>query len=385
MGSISYWTPEEQERLFDLVRQGLSYEEISQQLGRSLESCRLKAQRHGIGRKAVAMNRHIPPVQHAPRPDTSAGEIEMLRAENSALKLQRQEKVKTAEPIMGHRYAIEKYTDPESAADKWRRAEEENAHRIEIAKQKRDFTVTFDDDWVMIVVMSDLHIAPGTPVDMKRMRLDAELIRKTDRCYCVIGGDVIDNHIKHRSAVMAARSQPNDQWQHFEYLFDIMGPKVTCAVAGNHDLWSDQIGGVDVLGRIMQNHQNTGYSNNEARIVMKVGSQSYNFAIRHQYRMNSSFNQTHAVKQWLRLGEEDFDIGVIGHHHEAAIENFAYKGQMRWAARPGAYQITSSYSAQYGWNDALPTCPTFVLNGRTRKIFGFPDIRDALEFRGLPQ
>lgn len=377
---MAKWTQEEDCQLMTILGQGLHYRVAASEVGRSEKACELRARVLGCTMQQLTKERNG--TAQAARTD----EAERLRAENSALKFkieEHQSQKKIDNGIRGEGYSIDKYNDPETPEQKWRKAEEENSHRIEIAKQKRDFTVTFDDDWVMIAVMSDLHIAPGTPVDMRRMREDAELIRKTDRCFAVLGGDVVDNHIKHRSAVMAARSQPNDQWQHFEYLFEIMAPKVTCAVAGNHDLWSDQIGGVDVLGRILSNHQNTGYSNNEARVVMKVGGQSYDFAIRHQYRMNSSFNQTHAVKQWLRNGEQDFDIGIIGHHHEAAIENFAYKGLMRWAARPGAYQITSSYSAQYGWNDAVPTCPTFVLRGDCRKIYGFPDIRDALEFRGM--
>lgn len=373
------WRPEEDAKLRDMLAGGAEYSAVAEALGRSKKSCYARAFAIGIKKReinaqisqAVASSYAVP-----------VDETEKLKAENAALRFKVEEQVKVQRvPSTG--YSIDKYVDPETAAEKWKKAEEENSHRIEISKQKRDFTVNFDDEWVMIAVMSDLHIAPGTPVDMRRMREDAELIRKTDRCFAVIGGDVVDNHIKHRSAVMAARSQPSDQWEHFEYLFEIMAPKVCCAVAGNHDLWTDQIGGIDVLGRILANHQNTGYSNNEARIVMKVGTQAYDFAVRHQYRMNSSFNQTHAVKQWLRLGEQDFDIGIVGHHHEAAIENFMYKGEMRWAARPGAYQITSSYSAQYGWNDAVPTCPTFVLRGDQRKIYGFPDIRDAIEFRSM--
>ncbi len=368
---MAAWTPEEDEQLRIILGQGMNYQVAAEELGRTYNSCRERSRllRINPGKSASTPVRSAIPVD----------EKEKLLAENAALRLQLAET--QSEKNTG--YSIDKYNDPETPEEKWKRAEEENSHRIEIAKQKRDFTVNFDDDWVIVVAMSDLHIAPGTPVDMRRMREDAELIRKTDRCFCVCGGDVIDNHIKHRSAVMAARSQPNDQWQHFEYLLEIMAPKLVCVVAGNHDLWSDQIGGVDVLGRILQNHKQTGYSNNEARIEMRVGSQKYDLAMRHQYRMNSSFNQTHAVKQWLRNGEQDFDIGIVGHHHEAAIENFIYKGSMRWAARPGAYQITSSYSAQYGWNDAIPTCPAFVLNGNQRKIYGFPDLRDALEFRGL--
>ncbi len=377
------WKTEEDNILREMLSRGCDFASIGRETGRSAKGCAHRAASLGIRRNTSA------PVQSAGKLlidgevlwSSEKEEIERLRAENSALKLNLQGPVKSGFTVEGTGYTIDKYVDPETPAEKWRKAEEENIHRIEIAKKKRQFRINFQEtDYVMLVAMSDLHIAPGTPVDMRRMREDAELIRDTPRCYVMLGGDMVDNHIKHRAAVMAARSQPSDQYQHFEHLLSILSPKVTAAVAGNHDLWSNQIGGYDVLGRIMSEHRNVGYSGDEARIVYRVGGHEYRFGMRHQYRLNSSFNQTHAVKQWLRNGEEDFDVGIICHHHEVALEAFMYKGQMRWACRPGAYQITSQYSAQYGWNDAVPSCPTFVLRGDNRKIYGFPDVRDAVDY-----
>lgn len=320
-----------------------------------------------------------------------AQENELLKTELAAMR-QRAQPLPQAAGIQtvrqGDGYTVESHQDTESAEVRWRRAEEDNARRIENALKGKKFKVNFEDDWVMIAFMSDLHIAPGTPVDLRRMREDAELIRDTPRCFAMLAGDMVDNHIKHRAAVLAARSQPGDQWAHFEHLLEIIYPKVVAAVAGNHDLWTDQIAGVDMLQRIFQagrgvrgNMVSTiAYSKYQAYIDLAVGRQMYKLGMIHQFRMNSSYNQTHAVKQWLRMGEESFDVGVIGHNHEAALEAFVHKNQVCWACRPGSYQITSSYSAQYGWNNALPTCPTFVFRGDMRSIIGFVDLREAVQF-----
>ena len=138
------------------------------------------------------------------------------------------------------------------------------------------------------------------------------------------GGDQIDNHIKHKSAIMAARSQPGDQYRLLEYYLSILGTRCLLMVSGNHENWSNQFAGVDVL-KTLAKQQQIFYAPDEAWLEVEIGEQRYTVAMRHQYRMNSSFNQTHSVKQWLRHGEREFDIGCIGHHHEAAIEQTLYR------------------------------------------------------------
>lgn len=140
--------------------------------------------------------------------------------------------------------------------------------------------------------------------------------------------------------------------------------------------WTNQYAGVDMVSKLARANKFC-YAPFEARMNVKHGAVDYKIALRHQYRLNSSFNQNHAVKQWQRLGDEEFDIGCIGHHHEACIEMFMYRAKECWGCRPGAYQITSAYAAQYGYNDAVPTCPSFLLFPDTRKIIGLPNVHDV--------
>lgn len=269
------------------------------------------------------------------------------------------------------------WDDSVDLVELWNKAEQDSAKRIEKARKHSRFHVSLPSDRVScITFMSDQHIAPGTPCDFKRMREDAELVAATRDVYAILGGDCIDGHIKHLAAVISARSTPGDQWQLFEYYLGIFKEKVLAAVSGNHDSWIPQYTGVDALSWMCKNHR-IAYSIDEARIDVSCGSQKYKVAMRHQYRLNSSFNQTHSVKQWLRLGEDEFDIGCIGHHHEAAVEQTIYRGKMVWGCRPGAYQITSAYSAQYGWNMSIPTCPSFLVFPDKRHIIGLADVRDV--------
>jgi hypothetical protein len=290
----------------------------------------------------------------------------------------------TPQDVAEMRAAAERSDDWEEPIEAvWRREEDRSARAIRRAQQAATFRWTAPGKTLMLAFLSDLHIGPGTPCDFKRMREDAELIRDTPGCYCVLAGDQVDNHIKHKSAMLAARSQPEDQYRLFEYWLGILGSKCLVVTSGNHDDWTNHIAGVDVLGRIVR-EKRVFYSPDEAWLEIQVGSQHYVVGVRHQYRFGSSFNQTHTVKQWLRLGPREFDVGVIGHHHEAAIEQVIYRDRFRWVCRPGSYQITSGYTRQFGFNHAIPTCPTFIFYGDEHSIDGWKSVRSmAKSYRAI--
>lgn len=267
------------------------------------------------------------------------------------------------------------YQPPETSG-RWEQIAEENAEKIRRVQQQGRISVSFSHGLVGLVAVSDQHIAPGTACDMRRMKADAELIRDTPGLYCVLGGDGVDNHIKHRSAVLHGKAIET-QWELYEEYLAILGPKVLAVISGNHDHWTQQFAGVDMVARLAKNGS-VCYAPHEAFLTVRVGPQTYRVAIRHQYRFNSATNQTNAVKRWWDMGPEEWDIGILCHHHESALEPFVRHGKTRWAARPGSYQVTSDHSRQYGFNDTRPTCPTFILFPDRNHVIGFPDVSDAV-------
>lgn len=256
----------------------------------------------------------------------------------------------------------------------WQREEERSARAIRKAREASTFRWTAPGKHLLLSILSDLHIGAAY-TDYKRLREDAELIRDTPGCFCVLVGDAVDNHIKIRSAVLAQEMVPDKQYHLFEYWLQIVGDKILVVTSGNHDDWTVSHAGVDVLGRIVRSKR-VFYAPNEAWMELSVGAQKYVVAVRHQYHMNSKYNVTHAVKQWLRFGMREFDVGVVGHHHEAAIEQTVYRGRHRVVARPGSYQITSGYAEEKGWNHSLPTTPTVLLRGDQHGIIAWNGVRE---------
>jgi len=283
------------------------------------------------------------------------------------------------------RLPVEGYDDdPFPAKEVWDRMEVENAKRIERALAQSKFKATLPSDRPSaICFVSDQHISGGNVIDLKRMRDDAVFIANTPNVFAVLGGDGVDNHIKHKSAIIAARSQPDDQWRLYNYYLEILAEKIAVVISGNHDAWTNQIASVDMVKWLAERNR-IRYSPHHAFVEFVCGQHTYRVCVAHQYRFNSQMNLTHTVKQMLNFGEHDFDIGCVCHNHEHAQESFIRRGLPRWVCRPGAYQITSDYSSQYGFPVTSPTCPTVVVFPDRRRFVGFDDVRDAVTYmKGL--
>ena len=363
------WTQQEIDDAIAMREQGMPIADIGKRLGRTESS---------VGSKI----RYEQKYKNEPKKNSGSTPSNLEEVsysfENAALKHQLKEMAGKLEEIKGTVSIEEEWADEFDGPSEWARAERKGVSNIRKAQKRGKFNVSFDSGPIAISVISDQHIAPNTACDFVRMKEDAELIRNTPGFYAVFGGDGVDNHIKHRSAMIGSRTNPDEQWRLFDYYLQLFGDKILAVISGNHDAWTAQIGGVDYLSKLAEKNKIC-YAPAEARLNINVAGQEYKMVVRHQTgRFNSSLNQTHAVKRFYEYGEEIFDIGVIGHHHEAAVEMFIRHGLKRYAARPGSYQISSPYSHQYGFANAIPTCPTFILFPKERRMIGFADVRDAV-------
>lgn len=377
------WREAEVATALQMRASGSSAEEIAASLGRSAASVIAKFRRYDRGQEGGPRSDTPPPASGKPAlPVVPQAQSQDLRQEADDMRTalyEVQQAKDSARSLAGVTGELDdELNDAEPVEQVWDRHAEQADKKIAAAHKRSRFSQSFDAGPVAISFISDQHIAPGTACDFRRMREDANLIRETPGLYACLAGDGVDNHLKIRSAVLGAQSTPGEQWELFDYYLGLFAEKILVVCSGNHDAWTVQFAGTDMLKVIAQANR-VRYCPAAARITIKVEEQVYSLAFRHQYRYNSNFNQTHCVKQWFRMGEESFDVGVIGHHHEAAIEAFLAQGAVRWAARPGSYQITTPYTDQYGFNKAKPTCPTFILfGGEEKRIIGFWDVRDAV-------
>ena len=268
--------------------------------------------------------------------------------------------------------------DPEAT---WLRAERATTAQSEWHKKRHYAKITFQTDKpIAFSFVADQHISQDGPVMLQKMREDAELIRDTSGMYAILGGDGVDNHIKHHAAMINAGSRPGTEWSMYDHYLKMFGHKIVGAISGNHDDWTQDMTGMDAVSNLMQRNRiwfAPDYFVITVALVMGAHIEKYVIKIRHQYRYNSSFNETHSVKQMLRIDDHDFDVGVLCHKHR-----WAYEELERIALRPGSYQVTSGYSRRYGYGLSTPTCPTVILWPGMRKLHGFRDVHLAADYLG---
>jgi hypothetical protein len=274
--------------------------------------------------------------------------------------------------------------DKPSASEIWERAKAVTARATRYARDRHHAEVGFVTSRpIGVSFVSDQHIAESGPVNLTRMEEDAKLIRDTPGLYAVLGGDGADNHIKHRAAMVNSGSSPGREWVLYDHYLGIFGTHLLGLISGNHDGWTHDLTGVDVV-QMLAERRRLFYAPDYMTLAIKLKrsaedeeSVEYRVKIRHQYRYNSSFNLTHAVKRMWEMDQDDFDVGVICHNHEAALEPFVKMGRTRLALRPGSYQHTTGYSRRFGYPWTNPTCPTVILHPTKKEALGFVDVWQA--------
>lgn len=236
----------------------------------------------------------------------------------------------------------------------------------EIAKLRHtdpEVSVTINDDKpVLVVFLSDLHIG-HTEANMRKIRQDCETIANTDGMYVIFGGDMVDNV----NTAVAARGMHHEQLtptdvqkELIEQLAEFLGPeKILAMLLGNHDEWSMKNDGFNPV-RYLANHVGAPYLGPFGFINVAHGKQRYRILAAHQFRMNSSFNKTHAPKRLMDfIG--DADVVFTGHKHDPAAEQVYVRQGKRFYAQAGSYLRTSVYGNRLGFTPSTSEMPGVLL------------------------
>jgi len=261
----------------------------------------------------------------------------------------------------------------------WGYVERENEKKIHRLHELTDVRVSLSGDRpIGLAAFSDFHITSGC-TNLRRLREDGELLADTDGAYGLLIGDYIDNHVKHRAAVVSRDMSPTREMELFNYWLSIVRDSVLAMVSGNHDAFSTQASGLDPLTSIAERNR-LYYTPDELNLSLEFGSQTYRIMLRHRTLHNSGLNHAHGLFRHLeRSANEPWDIGISGHHHVCTVASQVILGKMRYAIRPGSYQVSTSFSRALGFCEAQPFSPMVILWPNERKISMYHDVRLGLE------
>lgn len=212
--------------------------------------------------------------------------------------------------------------------------------------------IIFDSGPICIVCASDFHIGNvGTDID--RIDRDLKIINETPGMYLGIHGDVLDNFVIGRLALlnMTRKFTIKDEWILVKRFLEMATPKMLWNVSGNHDNWSTKIAGIDFLAeQIQQFNRNVLYHSDQLYFTVRVGRAEYRFLVRHKWKGNSQWNPLHAIWKHPKFDNKPFDIGIGGHTHQSGVYGtFNLNGETSLGVLSGAYKRHDKFAVEVGF------------------------------------
>jgi hypothetical protein len=145
---------------------------------------------------------------------------------------------------------IAAHNDP---AQMWERAKQVTSAQIAYQRDRHEAEVGYvTKKPIALTFISDQHISQGGVSNLERMEEDARLVSETPGMYAVLGGDGVDNHVKHRAALVNSGSVPGKEWILYDHYLGIFGSRIAAMISGNHDDWTHDFVGIDMVQRLVR-------------------------------------------------------------------------------------------------------------------------------------
>ena len=254
----------------------------------------------------------------------------------------------------------------------------------EISFSRRVYEVDVDlgEYPVGIVFIGDLHIGHvGT--DYKRIVEDVNTILDTPNLYVCLVGDYCEFSKSRRRKTLHEDIIPANR--QLAYLFSYLNrlrDGLLGVVLGTHENFILHNSGIDVLEEwCVQN--GVPYFRYGGVLNVRVGEVSYRICMRHEYRYDYSRNITNAIRSMYEMYEE-FDIGVLAHRHQSAVQEIDYRGKSVGMVRCGTYKVLEDSYAEYRGHriDSDVYMPMTILHSREKKFYLFRDFREGIGYLG---
>lgn len=116
-------------------------------------------------------------------------------------------------------------------------------------------------------------------------------------------------------------------------------------------------------------------------IHLQVGEQEYQVAVKHTHWGRSKLNATNAPKRFIQWGYPEADCAILGHTHQASMEQFYMGGKERLAIVGGTYKLDDQWSKRRGIEDRPERGGLGVLfYPKEHKMIPFLKIEDGVEY-----
>ena len=243
-----------------------------------------------------------------------------------------------------------------SEEEVWRLALQKSEKKKIIEQSKNEQEIVFEHGPICLVWLADLHLG-DTGVDYARLDQDINMILETPGTYACIVGDLVNNFIMGRlkDVRFGAEFSISEEWVLAKRVLKKLAPRLLLSVAGNHDLWTFALTGVDYLKEIHdQINPNILYAKYNASVKIVVGGNVQQVRVRHVWKGFSQYNPTHGIEWAAKFDQgRPFDIGVAAHTHASSLyRQFNNGGKTGHALLCGSYKVYDDYADRGGFPKA---------------------------------
>lgn len=227
--------------------------------------------------------------------------------------------------------------------------------------------------------ISDVHLG-NAATDIKALRADLNLIENDSRLFMLAGGDWCDSFLpsfKNAGAVLEQTISPDKQFHAADIILSNLAAKnkLVARCGGNHNDFLAKVSGINMDTWILRG-QKPPYFPYGGLLKLTVGEMTYNILWKHKYRFNSTLNQFNSHHRALEQLYPYADIVIKEHEHNPGhevIEKFDFDAKKTVVnVRTGSYKRGDPFSRSF-YKEGCPGPQTLVL---------FPDRRKIVPFHG---
>lgn len=180
----------------------------------------------------------------------------------------------------------------------------------------------FDQSEIEILPLSDLHLG-SSDCDENLINRAIEYIQKTDNCYTILMGDLIENNV-YDNKINGVHGQKYQVQEQVERIVDLLKPiqhKILLSVSGNHEHRTEKFTGVDISALIAMN-LDIPYQKNEYFYNLKLKSKKNKANVRSVAMYvhhgvggsGTSGTKLNSIEK-LHFRAPFSNLFFVGHHH----------------------------------------------------------------------
>ena len=230
---------------------------------------------------------------------------------------------------------------------------------------------------MLLAVMTDAHIfASGTDHELLKKHLD--IVISQPNVSMLDCGDFVDMGIW-GTLVFEQILPPYMQGFTMKDLARELDEKMIAIIGGNHNDWM-KVSGTGFYDAFLRRAK-CPIMPAGGMIHLDLRGQTYDIATKHTHWGRSKLNATNAPKRFIQWGYPEADCSILGHSHQAAMEQFYMGGKNRLAVVGGTYKTNDQWAKRKG----IASHPErgglgILFYPNERKMIPFLQMEDGLEY-----